>query len=777
MKTSQVSKSTEGSQPQLGSINAVSSHVIYNLHTLGWASFQNLCGTILREILGQTYQVFSDNADGGLDGAFHGKWTAQAGEKLQGSFAVQCKFTAKAGATLHVSQMTAEIEKVRKLGHKGLAQNYILMTNASLRAPVEEELRKRFLALRGVKRFVAYGGNWISDQIRDNKRLRTLVPRVYGLGDLTEILDERVYEQARAILSWLGDDLERFVVTDAHRRSVHALNEKGFVFLLGDPGSGKSTIAAALALAAADAWQSRIVKPTSATEFKDHWNPHASDQFFWIDDAFGQTQYTREKALEWNDALQPLQAALKRGTRAIFTSRTYIYKAAMRDLKELVPLLRDSQVVIEVEKLTQPEREQILYNHLRLGKQSSRFRRAVKSFLPDFAAHDNFLPETARRLGDPLFTEKVKPRRESVLHFVAEPEEYISDVIKGLSDAEQAALGLAFMGGGKLNAPLDLSADESHALEVMNSSIGEIRKSLSTLEGSLVVKEYENDEAVYRFKHPTIRDAYGGLIGDDPNLMDVYLRGARSEVLIDEITCGDVEIEGVKLIVPQSRFALVTERLLELLPEPGGTRRIASYLASRSSPEYLRDFLNAQPNFLSNIDPTAFPRPWLVYSDEIRLFDLLYSYDLLPESERKRFVQLVENTILVHPEWRFINTGNLRSMFRPEEFSALRAGVRRNINAARLQRYINYRKANWQEADDEDPEYHFWELEQELEAFSNEFHTNRRLYSRFRTARKKIDKIKQQLKKDWQKKQGDIEAASESRRVETTRSIFDDVDA
>ncbi len=37
-----------------------------------------------------------------------------------------------------------------------------------------------------------------------------LVPRVYGLGDLSQILDERAYSQAREILSALGDDLGKF---------------------------------------------------------------------------------------------------------------------------------------------------------------------------------------------------------------------------------------------------------------------------------------------------------------------------------------------------------------------------------------------------------------------------------------------------------------------------------------------------------------------------------------------------------------------------------------
>jgi hypothetical protein len=269
---------------------------------------------------------------------------------MYGSFVAQCKFTNKAGAVLHAGDLNDELTKARRLAKRGLAQNYLLLTNASLRGPVEDELRSRFLRIRGIKQFAAFGGEWIAQQIRENQRLRTLVPRLYGLGDLTEILDDRVYEQAKEILSWLGDELEKFVVTDSHHRSVQALRDKGFVFLLGDPGSGKSTIAAALALAAADTWRSRVIKVRHADDFTEHWNPREPNQFFWMDDAFGQRQYERERALEWNHALPHLSAALRRGARAIFTSRSYIYQAAVEDLKESIfPLLKESRVVIEVE--------------------------------------------------------------------------------------------------------------------------------------------------------------------------------------------------------------------------------------------------------------------------------------------------------------------------------------------------------------------------------------------------------------------------------------------
>jgi hypothetical protein len=48
---------------------------MYDLHILGWHSFQQLCLTITREIFGQTVESFLDSSDAGKDGAF-------AGEKL-----------------------------------------------------------------------------------------------------------------------------------------------------------------------------------------------------------------------------------------------------------------------------------------------------------------------------------------------------------------------------------------------------------------------------------------------------------------------------------------------------------------------------------------------------------------------------------------------------------------------------------------------------------------------------------------------------------------------
>ena len=230
------------------------SDVTYELHSLGWKAFQNLCVTLTAEIWGQTVQSFFDSHDGGRDGAFQGTWKPSTSEAFKGTFVAQCKFTAKADKHLRLVDLKDEISKAKRLAERGLADNYILFTNARLTGTAEEEMRQVFVKMPHVKRFAAYGCERISQIIRESPRLRMLVPRVYGLGDLSQILDERAYAQAKEILSSLGDDLAKFVITEAYKKSAKALVEHGFVLLLGEPACGKSTIAAALSVGALDEW-------------------------------------------------------------------------------------------------------------------------------------------------------------------------------------------------------------------------------------------------------------------------------------------------------------------------------------------------------------------------------------------------------------------------------------------------------------------------------------------------------------------------------------------
>ncbi|MDE2107536.1 MAG: hypothetical protein KGL39_60645, partial [Patescibacteria group bacterium] len=374
---------------------------MYDLHRLGWNSFQQLCQTICREVLGQTVESYLDSNDAGKDGAFSGTWTPMPGEVYSGHFVIQCKFTADAGHNLSPSDIKDEVEKVRRLVAAGQCDIYVLMTNAGVSGTQTAKI-KTLLAESGVKQVLVFGSTWINQQIREKKSLRMQVPRMYGLGDLSQILDGRAYAQARAVLDSMREDLAKVVITASYGKAVKALDTHGFVLLIGEPAAGKTTIASMLAMAAADKWGSSVLKLNDPAKVEERWNPEEPSQFFWVDDAFGIMQYESSLAHSWNRILPQVRTMLRQGAKIVMTSRDYIYKGARCDLKAgAFPLFNESQVVIDVHNLTGQEKQQILYNHLKLGGQSLAFRAEIKGHLPSVAAHPRFIPEIARRLADP----------------------------------------------------------------------------------------------------------------------------------------------------------------------------------------------------------------------------------------------------------------------------------------------------------------------------------------------------------------------------------------
>jgi hypothetical protein len=111
------------------------------------------------------------------------------------------------------------------------------------------------------------------------------------------------------------DQVATFMITEPYRKAAQALQEHGFVLLLGEPAVGKSVIVLMLALAAADNWGRLTVKARSAGELVDRWNPNEPNQFFWVDDAFGAVRHEEQLAQEWARSMPHVLAAIGKGRR------------------------------------------------------------------------------------------------------------------------------------------------------------------------------------------------------------------------------------------------------------------------------------------------------------------------------------------------------------------------------------------------------------------------------------------------------------------------------
>lgn len=746
--------------------------VTYELHSLGWKAFQNLCVTVMGEVWGQVVQGFLDSHDGGRDGAFHGTWTPVTGESFQGAFTAQCKFTAKADKCLQFSDLKDDFKKAKRLATKGLADNYILFTNACLTGSTEEEIRQKFEAIPGVKRFAAYGCERISQIIQESPRLRMLVPRVYGLGDLSQILDERAYDQAQEILSSLGDDLAKFIITDAYRQSAKALVEHGFVLLLGEPACGKSTIAAALAIGALDEWGCSTVKVRDADDFVKHSNPHGK-QFFWVDDAFGPTQIDWGSAFAWSRAFPHINASIHRGAKVLFTSRDYIYQAARRHLKEsALPVMKESQVVIHVENLTKDERELILYNHIRLGTQPLTFKAKLKPFLSDVAAHERFSPEIARRLGNPWFTKGLVVSKQGLDNFVSNPLELLCEIINTMDDSNRSALALVFIRGGMLPSPVQMSKDEERAIARLGGSTADVLNALKSLEGSLLRHSLQGGEFAWCFKHPTVRDAFAAVVAEDRDLMDIYIAGAPLDKLFKEVSCGNAGVEGAKVIIPLDRYDGVMTRL-ELFDTKKWYNKSAlhRFLSYRCDREFLQRYIARNPEFISNLSVGAY----LYAVSDVDVLVRLYEYSLLPEPERLRVVATIRGLAIDVPDSGFLRD-EIRSLMTHEELNHLLEHVKTML-LPNLEEHVDQWRDNYN--GDDDPEIYFDDLKSALQDYGKEFEENEQAAERVAKALADIDQVIKELQSEFPEtpdEDGFFGGRTQEKTRDSARSIFDDVD-
>lgn len=754
---------------------------MFALHNLGWSSFQQLCLTITREVLGQTVESFLDSGDGGRDGAFAGTWRSVGQEYLSGQFVVQCKFTSKISYVLKASDLSDEVEKAKRLVAQGLCDSYVLMTNAGLSGTGAGKIKSIF-ETAGVKHVVMFGSTWIGQQIRENKRLRMLVPRVYGLGDLSQILDERAYVQARTILESMREDLAKVVTTDAYRRAVDAINKHSFVLLIGEPAAGKTTIASLLAMAALDQWNASTLKLDDPGKVAERWNPDEPSQFFWLDDAFGVTQYEDFLVRRWNHILPQIRPMLRKGAKIVMTSRDYIYNRARKELKESAfPLLKESQVVIDVHDLSADEKRQILYNHLRLGKQLHSFRTEIKPYLDGVASHRRFIPETARRLADPLFTRDLFVDEYYICQFVEKRELLLQEVLQGLDADSKAALALIYMRNGRLESPIELQPSETQALERLDSDLGGCVAALEALNGSLVLLSHISGETVWQFKHPTIGDAYAAILVQSPEHLGIFIQGSAPERLVDQVTCGDVGIEKA-VIVPKSLFPKMLQKLKEMkqsksyksswLSAYDAKRDLQGFLSHRCSKEFLSLYLQENPSLLEQVSE---PGLYLSIAPEVRLTRRLHDYGLLPEDYRKKFIETVSNYVLEGQDAGALDNDQIRSLFTEDEFEELLQKVRTEL-LPRLDEVRSAWESNY--TSDDSAEQHMQLL---LDFFES-------LKERFDDDKTSVKRIEHELRrtKEWigehmpeepersPRKLEKIEVQSEPR---SARSIFDDIDA
>lgn len=153
----------------------------YDLNSLGWQKFEQLCQSLSMKIISPAVKIYSGGTDGGRDASFSGKAPFPSiSEQWDGNWIVQVKFHDMEQSSLRlrnvvVNDLRNELNKiVRNFGNS--IQNYILMTNVPLTGTRASGLHDIIEAVakeykERIKNIIVLGGNEISRNLDNNPEL------------------------------------------------------------------------------------------------------------------------------------------------------------------------------------------------------------------------------------------------------------------------------------------------------------------------------------------------------------------------------------------------------------------------------------------------------------------------------------------------------------------------------------------------------------------------------------------------------------------------------
>lgn len=755
------------------------------LHSIGWKAFQDLCSQVCEEVLRRPVEIYQEAQDGGQDAVFLLGSRPGASAPVG---TVQCKHSVAPARKLLLSDLTGELEKVEQLVEAGQADTYVLMTSMGVDAPTAAAMRARLMVL-GVRKPHILGKQYLVRAIRASARLRALVPQIYGLGDLSIILDERIVQQTRALLDQWLPRLERYVPTAAHRKAIGALEKHGIVLLLGNPSSGKSAIGAILSTIAAEDPRHTVMCVAGPGEFDRSWNPNDPGRFFWIDDAFGSNVVHEDHVRQWTSAFQRVTAAIKQGNRFLLTSRRHIYESARIRLGQRnLPVFADETAIVDVGALEPAEREQILYNHLHFGTQTKLWKRSVKVHLAAVAAVPGFLPGVAERLGNPAFTKKLEMTEAALVRFMREPREHLVETIEDLEGTLRAALVLVYVHQGAYDAKRADPEATRMVCELMDVTPLRLHEALRELKGSFLKVSTLAGGARWTFDHPTISDALGDILAARPDMVEALLRGAPLKTILGSFVCEGAPPIKDAVVVPAGLDEQTAARVSVCPDEMSSNWQLFSFLKEGANDRVFTRVLRADPAILRR-------KAWVFYRNggdpKTKVLARAHRLGLLPGDIREEVARRLEADALAEFDLSFLDDEEIAALIPPRRLIALGVKVRSLTLPAAIGR-IEEMAAEADLDDDADGNFvRYAHGVSELETLVGEDHETLELVEAVRDAIEAgvegIGRRKSAAEEEGESTPDDWEFPSSPRRSfpapvarstgSVARSVFDDVDS
>ena len=304
----------------------------------------------------KTILIFSKGKDGGRDAVADGVNIDLGGGNIltNRNLVVQVKHTKKESEIIDKKVYEKEKMKVEKLVQKGQLDIYFLVTNYKIPAGQSDKIVEYFKGA-GAKNVVPVGKETLSQWLNDSPVLKKKV-----ICEHPDLIDPKV-EQSIQILNQYREDLKKIIDVEAFTKAKEIVeSEKGLVFITGDQGTGKTTVAKQLVVHLSAKYN--FFPIINKNYFAKNWETNEKHVFL-MDNI--DTDYMKE----WRESEDAIEILIREGSKFVFAGKTEVLEEPCCSLNTFHDRLCNAVINLSDPKfnLSKEKKQEMLKKHIEIG--------------------------------------------------------------------------------------------------------------------------------------------------------------------------------------------------------------------------------------------------------------------------------------------------------------------------------------------------------------------------------------------------------------------------
>ncbi|MBR0456915.1 MAG: restriction endonuclease [Firmicutes bacterium] len=398
-----------------------------NYGNLNDVEFEYLCLDIMRRMLDTELHMYARGADGGID---------LCDNVITNNIVIQVKHYQQSPVSSLMASLKKEVTRVNSLN----PNKYYICCSKILSPDKKREIFELFsdymtsedniITLNEIEDFLTREDT--ADILQKHFKLW-----IDSATILQNLLNDELFVDCEALFSQIEKEEKLFVETQAYQQAMDCLQKNQTLFIIGNPGVGKTITSKMLVLAfAREGYRVRYTTNTSDLHSlkQSLLRNKQAKEIILIDDCFGQA-YFNMRDTQSNELLSLIRYIKTTPDKLlVLNSRITIYKEAAEQNYELIKSINNKECklhVLDMDQLSLVEKAKILYNHLYFNSISEEFFNEIKKSrrYRTILNHNSYNPRLIEYITNPDLVKDVRPKDyyDFILNHLNDPRDIWSN--------------------------------------------------------------------------------------------------------------------------------------------------------------------------------------------------------------------------------------------------------------------------------------------------------------------------------------------------------------